>query len=300
MKDTGRSSGHGASLPKFMQQALRHPLISREEERDLARSARKIPKKPLAGEEAQERARTRHGAAYRAREELVEGNLRFILQQALRHSRFGRTEPDDAFQEGALGHIEAIGRFKTSAGTRLSTYASWWIRHAVMRYGQDHGRDVRVPVNALQKAYALSRAEQRFERLNGRLPDLDELSTATGIPRKRIEAIRIAVQEAASLDEVHRDAEGQGRTLQEIIPSPADDPEEAFARGHDAAALGRAMAVLTPFESAVIRCRFFEEMTLVETAAALAGQTRRGEELSRERIRQIEAVALGKLRDALA
>lgn len=298
MKDTARS-GNGATLPKFMQRALKHGIITREEERKLARRARRVPKGRLTARQAKE-ARLRHGDAYDARDELVAANLRFILKQALHHSRFGATEADDAFQEAVLGHLEAIDRFKTSAGTRLSTYSSWWIRHAVMRYGQDHGRNVRVPVNTLQKAYKLSQAAQRFERTYGRLPDDDELSEITGVPRDRIAAVRIAVMEATSLDEVHRDAEGQGRALQEMIPDHGRSPEEEVARDRDAAALARAMAVLNPFEAAVLRCRFHEGKTLVETAHALAGSSRRGGELSRERIRQIEAAALAKLRDALA
>lgn len=299
MKDTARS-GNGATLPKFMQQALKHGIITREDERRLADRARRTPKGPFAGKEKQKEARRRHGAAYRARDALVASNLRFILKQALLHSRFGQTEPDDAFQEAVLGHLEAISRFDTGAGTRLSTYSSWWIRHAVMRYGQDNGRNVRVPVNTLQKARKLSQAAQAFERTYGRLPDDAELSEITGVPRDRIAAVRIAVMDAMSLDEVHRDAEGQGRTLQETVPDSGRSPEEEVARDRDVAALARAMAVLNPFEAAVLRCRFHEGKTLVETAQALAGSSRRGGELSRERIRQIEAAALSKLRDALS
>ncbi|HSD12156.1 MAG TPA: sigma-70 family RNA polymerase sigma factor [Patescibacteria group bacterium] len=297
MGNTGRS-GHGVTLPKFMQQALKHGIMTREEERKTARRARRAPHEHPTAKSAR-KARERLDAAYRARDALVTSNLRFILQQALHHSRFGETDPDDAFQEAVMGHLEAIARFKTSAGTRLSTYSAWWIRHAVMRYGQDNGRTVRVPINTLVKARKLSKAAQQFERKHGRLPDDDELSAITGIPRKRIDAVRIAVMEACSLDEIRRDAEGQGRTMQEMIPDPQPGVDDAIAREGDIAAVRAAMAALTPFEAAIIRCRFVEDKTLVETAQALAGQSRRGGELSRERIRQIETVALRKLRDAL-
>lgn len=282
MQSTGRS-GNGATLPQFMQRALKHGINTREEERTLA-----------------ERVHRRGRTGREARDALVTTNLRFILQQALHHSRFGAVEADDAFQEAALGHLEAIARFKTSAGTRLSTYSSWWIRHAVMRYGQDHARNVRVPVNTLEKARKLAKAAQAFERKHGRLPDDDELSGVTGIPRKRIDAVRIAVMDALSLDEVHQDAEGQGRTLQDLIPDQRPAADERLNRETENAALEAAMASLTPFEAAVLRCRFYEDKTLVETAEALAGKTRHGRELSRERIRQVEAVALKKLRAALA
>ncbi|MEY4744252.1 MAG: hypothetical protein RL272_197 [Candidatus Parcubacteria bacterium] len=279
MNDTGRS-GRGTALPQFMQRALKHGIMSREDERKLARRAR------------------RNDQA--ARDALVTSNLRFILKQALHHSRFGQPDPDDAFQEAIIGHLEAISRFKTSAGTRLSTYSTWWIRHEVMSFGQDQGRNVRVPVNVLEKARRLSRAARRFERVHGRPPDDSELSAATGIPRARIDAVRIAIMDALSLDEISRDEEGRGRTLQDVIPDPRPDAESEIIRERKIAALGRAMAALSPFEAAVIRCRFVEDMTLVETAAALAGQSRRGTELSRERIRQIEAAALSKLRAALS
>lgn len=282
MQPTGRS-GNGATLPQFMQRALKHGINTREEERTLA-----------------ERVHRRGRKGRDAREALVTSNLRFIMHQALRHSRFNGVELDDAFQEAALGHIEAIGRYEPSTGNRLSTYSSWWIRHAVMRYGQDHGRNVRVPVNTLEKARKLGRAAQAFERKHGRLPDDDELSGITGIPRKRIDSVRIAVMDALSLDEVHQDAEGQGRTLQDLIPDQRPAADENLNRETENAALEAAMASLTPFEAAVLRCRFYEDKTLVETAEALAEQTRHGRELSRERIRQVEAVALRKLRAALA
>lgn len=282
MQSTGRS-GNGAALPQFMQKALKHGINTREEEGHLARLVHR-----------------RGNKGRDARDALVSSNLRFILHQALRHSRFNGVELDDAFQEAALGHLEAIGRYKVETGNRLSTYSSWWIRHAVMRYGQDHGRNIRVPVNTLEKARKLARAAQEFERKHGRLPDDAELSEITGVPRKRIDAVRIAVMDALSLDEVHQDGEGQGRTLQDLIADQAPAADEKVNRETENVALESAMASLTPFEAAVLRCRFYEDKTLVETAEALAGKTRHGRELSRERIRQVEAVALGKLRAVLA
>lgn len=282
MQSTGRT-GNGANLPQYMQRALKHGINTREEEGRLARLVH------------------RRGAKGRdARDALVSSNLRFILHQALRHSRFNGVELDDAFQEAALGHLEAIGRYKVETGNRLSTYSSWWIRHAVMRYGQDHGRDVRVPVNTLEKARKIARIAQAFERKHGRLPDDAELMELTGLSRKRLDQVRIAMMEASSLDEVHQDGEGQGRTLQDLIPDRNPGADEKVSRETENAALDAAMTSLTPFEAAVLRCRFYEDKTLVETAEALADKTRHGRELSRERIRQVEAVALAKLRAALA
>lgn len=284
MQSTGRSSGKNVgSLPQFMQQALKHGINTREEERQLA-----------------ERVHRRGRKGRDARETLVTSNLRFIMHQALRHSRFNGVELDDAFQEAALGHIEAIGRYDPATGNRLSTYSSWWIRHAVMRYGQDHGRNVRVPVNTLEKARKIARFAQAFERKHGRLPDDEEVMAATGLTRERLDRVRIAVMEATSLDEVHQDGEGNGRALKDQLPDGSPAPDLQIARDTENAALERAMTVLTPFESAVVHCRFFEDKTLVETAKALAGQSRHGQELSRERIRQVEVVALAKLRAALA
>lgn len=275
-------SGSTQQFPRFLQNALKHDINSREEERKLAkRSRRRGPK----GSEA--------------RDILVTTNLRFILSQAIRHSRSNGVDLDDAFQESAIGHLEAIGRFKTSAGTRLSTYSSWWIRHAVMRFGQDHGRDVRIPVNTLEAARKLNRAAQRFESVYGRMPDDDELAECSGVPRDRIAKVRVAVQEAASLDEIHGDAEGNSRTLQDLIPDPRPGADVAASKASDAAALGKAMEQLTAFETEVLRCRFEEGLTLTETAGALAERSRHGEALSRERIRQIQERALAKLRDEL-
>jgi len=278
-----RYSGNTQKFPRFLQDALKHDINSREEERKLAN-----------------RSRRRGRKAKEARDVLVTTNLRFILSQAIRHSRFNDVDLDDAFQESVIGHLEAIGRFKTSAGTRLSTYSSWWMRHAVMRYGQDHGRDVRVPVNTLEASRKLSKAAQHFERLNGRQPDEQELADCSGIDRGRIAKVRVAVQEAASLDEVHYDAQGNGRTLQDLIPDASPGADELVGDSEEIAALAEAVATLTSFEAAVLRCRFEEGLTLTQTAAALAGDSRHGEALSRERIRQIQERAFAKLRNRLS
>jgi RNA polymerase primary sigma factor len=295
---TRSQHGNTQTFPRFLQNALKHGIKSREDERKLARRARRTPKESRNAKEAKA-ARKRQPTEFAARDELVTANLRFILSQAIKHSRANGVDLDDAFQESVIGHLEAISRFKTSAGTRLSTYSSWWMRHAVLRYGQDNGRDVRIPVNTLEAARKLSKAAQSFERLYGRLPDDDELAACSGVPKDRIDKVRVAVQEAASLDEAHADGEGQSRTLQDLIPDKRPGADENAAKASELAALGRAMASLTPFEAAVLRCRFEDDLTLKDTATALAGDTRHGEALSRERIRQIQERAFAKLRRLL-
>ncbi|HTK05076.1 MAG TPA: sigma-70 family RNA polymerase sigma factor [Candidatus Eisenbacteria bacterium] len=291
-------SGSTQQFPRFLQDALKHDINTREDERKLASRARRAPKASRNLKEANA-ARKRRPREFAARDELVTTNLRFLLSQAIKHSRATGVDLDDAFQESVIGHLEAISRFKISAGTRLSTYSSWWIRHAILRYGQDHGRDVRIPVNTLEAARKLSRAAQRFESIYGRMPDDDELAECSGVARDRIAKVRVAVQEAASLDELHGDAEGNSRTLQDLIPDPRPGADVNASKASDAAALGKAMEQLTAFETDVLRCRFEDGLTLTETANVLADRTRHGEALSRERIRQIQEHALSKLRDEL-
>ena len=284
------------NLPRFMQNAMKHDFNSREEEQRLSRRAHKVPTRPMKDAKDAKASRRRHRPAYAARDQLVSKNLRFILHQAIRNSRVNGVDIDDAFQEAALGHLEAIGKFKTDKGTRLSTYSSWWIRHAVLRYGQDHGRDVRIPVNTLEAARKLSKAAQKFESRFGRLPDDAELAECSGYPADRIAKVRVAVQESLSLNEPHFDGEGQQRTLQDVIPDARPGADVAAVMTSELAALDRALKSLTPFETAVLHCRFTEDLTLTQTAQALADDTRSGEALSRERIRQIQERALEKLR----
>jgi RNA polymerase primary sigma factor len=286
MTPSKRDPGNISGIPDFLSRALKHPILTKEEERTLIRRTRRGPMRSRA----------------KATETLVAYNLRFLIQQARKNSWLGQ-ELDDAFQEAALALFEdGIPRFKLSAGTRLSTYASWWIRHAVSRFGQDHARTVRVPVNTQEKGRKLAKAIRAFVAEHGREPTDEELAARVGMTIEDMDRVRIALAEAVSIDAERPGSEDQ-RTLQDLIADPDDSLEgvtDAMDRETACARLASAMAALLPIERAVLESRFRHDRTLVETADHVSGMSRGGRALSRERIRQLEARALDKLRRELA
>lgn len=258
---------------------LRHRILTREEERALLTAA-------ANGDRA-------------ARDELLTSNLRFVASFARKFGPRCGVEADDAFQEAAIGELRAIDRFKVATGNRLSTYASWWVRQAVQRLGQDTARTIRLPVPILEGIRAIEAAKAEAEAAGADI-DVTGIAKATGFSEDEVDRLlAAAATTTTSLDApVGDDA---GRTLGEMLGDPATG---AAATDDDVAgqerrfALAEAMAALSATEAAVIRCRYELDLTLDATAKAVTAHTG-GRRLSREGIRQIEVKALAKLRAAL-
>ncbi|MEY4744250.1 MAG: hypothetical protein RL272_195 [Candidatus Parcubacteria bacterium] len=261
------------------QQMLRHRILSRDEERALLRRSAR-------GDSAATAA-------------LVRSNLRFILSFARRLGPRNGMEPDDAFQEGAIGQLKAIGKFDLGTGFRLSTYASWWVRQAIQRAGQETGRTVKIPAPTLARIRLLERTRGEAEAAGAVLTDA-ELMAATGLDEAGLKAIA----EAAAISTVSLDApiSDGGGTLADVCGDPATGPASVFeyVEGQERSlAVREAVATLTPIEQAVISARYEDDLTLEETAAKIAPLTEGGRVLSRERVRQIQQHAIRKLRTAM-
>lgn len=258
---------------------LRHPILTREEERDLlTRSA--------AGDAG-------------ARDALVASNMRFILTFARRYGPAHGMELDDAMQEGAIGEFKAIGRFDVATGFRLSTYASWWVRQAIQRAGQETGRTIRLPAPILAAVRLLETARNEAEAA-GIAPTDADLMAATGFDEEEFRVIAAA----AAIATVSMDAPitEDGGTLADVCGDPSTGPATTFEhieRQEREVAVREALETLTPVERAVIRARFEDERTLEETAALVAPLCTGGRTVSRERIRQIQLRAIRKLREAM-
>lgn len=257
---------------------LRHKILTREEERALLVAA---------------------GNGDRtARDALVESNLRFVASFARKYGPRCGLEADDAFQEGAIGQIKAIGRFKVETGNRLSTYASWWVRQGVQRAGQDTARTIRLPVPVLEGIRVIMAAKADAEAVG---VDLDPAAIAEATGYTTDEVARLLAAAATTVASLDAPISDDGRTLAEMCGDPSTGAEAADANVADQErrfAIGEALRTLTPTEAAVIECRFERDLTLDQTAAAVIGLTG-GRRVSRERIRQIEMKALNKMRAAL-
>jgi RNA polymerase primary sigma factor len=232
-----------------------------------------------------------------ARNQFVQANLRLVVSIARRFNH-GRMALADLIQEGNLGLIKAVERYDYRRGFRFSTYASWWIRHAISRALADKGREVRLPVHMIDAQHRLTKARRQLTGQLGRQPTSEELAEATQMPLDKIEKMRSwLLEQSISLDKPVGDDEG--RSLGEVLEDP--DREDSSPTGDLewealTSEVRDLLRELRPIEADILRQRFGlgteQELTLKEIGDKY--------NLSRERIRQLQEQALSKMRRALA
>jgi RNA polymerase primary sigma factor len=231
-------------------------------------------------------------ALLQAKHELIEPNLRLVVSVAKRYLGRGLSLLD-LIQEGNIGLMKAVDRFQYRRGFKFSTYATWWIRQSVGRAVHDYGRTIRLPVHVIEALNSLSHARVALVTRLGREPRPEELAAQMDVPIAKVLLLLDAAKSPTSLEA--RVGEDEDTEVGRLIPDvTARSPEEEAMRGEMAREIEHAMEPLNDREREIMRLRYGlgldRELTLEEIGRRLS--------ITRERVRQIEAKALLKMRTA--
>ena len=257
------------ALQLFLNEAGRWPLLTKEEEVELAK-------------------RIERGDA-EAKERMINSNLRLVVSIAKRYQGHGLSLLD-LIQEGIIGLIRAVEKFDWRRGFKFSTYATWWIRQAVQRGVANKSRTIRLPVHIADREQKMARAERLLAPKLGRQPTEEEIAKQAKLPLKQVREVRHAARAITSLDKP-LGADNEGR-FGDLFASEGSEPEEELTVSLEEDVLRRAVAQLPEREREVVKRRYGLNGERDPASLATIG---RELGLTRERVRQIEASALEQL-----
>jgi RNA polymerase primary sigma factor len=280
------------SIGWYLSTIGRVPLLTAAEEIELAhhvqagKELQSIPGDELT---AQQKRRLRMGQ--RARDRMMAANLRLVVSVAKKYQNQG-LELLDLVQEGAIGLERAVDKFDPAMGYKFSTYAYWWIRQGMTRAIDNSARTIRLPIHISEKLSKMRRVTRELSHRLGRQPNRLELAHALGTTPEELEQLMAQSAPCASLD-AHARGEEDRSTLGELIADPAsgehfDSMDRHLQKEH----LGTWLSQLNDREQKILKLRFGLEGSEPLTLAEIGRQIN----VSRERVRQLEAKAILKLR----
>lgn len=261
------------SVRLYLREIGKIPLLSQDEEQELAQ-------KVIEGDK-------------KAKDKMVEANMRLVVSIAKRYSGRG-LDFLDLIQEGNTGLLRAVEKFDPEKGFKFSTYATWWIRQAITRAIADQARTIRIPVHMVETINKVLRATRKLTQELNREPSVEEIAKEMDMEPDKIEYVMKIKQDIASLDQsVGRDGDDEDSVLGDFVEDEERvSPEESAANQILKEQLAEIISTLSEREQKIIKLRFGigggRPHTLEEVGAEFS--------VTRERIRQIEAKALSKLR----
>jgi RNA polymerase primary sigma factor len=259
-----------SSLTLYLQEVGRTPLLTREEETQLAWKIKK-------------------GNA-KAREHMIKANLRLVVKIARDYESFGLPLLD-LINEGNIGLMKGVERFDPANGAKFSTYGAWWIKQAIRRALANQSKTIRLPVHVVDKISHIRRTAMKLQEILGDEPDDAQIADELGLSPARVRQYRQAAVAPMSLDTPM--GEDSDNSIGDIIADErADSPFQALAEKADATLLRQVLGKLSPREAAILALRFNldgkGDSTLEDVGKKFG--------VTRERIRQIQEMALRKLR----
>jgi RNA polymerase primary sigma factor len=266
------SYDENSALTLYLQDVGRTPLITPQEEIDLAQKIKKGNRK--------------------AREQMIKANLRLVVKIARDYENFGLPLLD-LINEGNIGLMKGVERFDPTKGAKFSTYGSWWIKQSIRRALANQSKTIRLPVHVVDKISHIRRTALKLQEVLGVEPDDDQIAEELGISVARVRQYRQASVAPVSLDSPL--GEDSDNRIADIVPDErAETPFQTMSDKADTSMLREVMAKLPPRESAILSLRFNLDGTgngdaTLEDVGKKFGVTR-------ERIRQIQEIALRKLR----
>ncbi len=293
-RPAGRTGGRlsSDSIGWYLSMIGRVPLLTPAEEIELAHQVQQMKQLitiPADDRSPRERQQIRMGC--RARDRMMAANLRLVVSVAKKYQNQG-LELLDLIQEGTIGLDRAVDKFDPAMGYKFSTYAYWWIRQGMTRAIDNTARTIRLPIHISEKLAKLRRITRELSHRFGRQPNRLELAHAMGIEPDELEDLLSQSAPCASLD-AHARGDEDRSTLGELIPDPASlEPMNGMDRSIQKEHLGTWITQLNEREQKILRLRFGLDGTEPLTLAEIGRQIN----VSRERVRQLEAKAILKLR----
>jgi len=264
----------GSVLSRYFSEIREYPLLTKDEEMALAEGVKRGDRSAL--------------------NELIESNLSFVVKVSSEYRNLGLPF-EDLLNEGNIGLIEAAHRYDASKGTKFITYAIWWIRKSILKALSEHSNLVRVPNYQMKKVREIRDAEASLRRSLGRAPQREEISTRLSKSVVKIDQVLQFTMREVSLDE--KVGKDRDKPIAEYLVDPTcTSPEDDLINRESNSLVGEAMAHLTDQERVVVAYRFGlaggPPLTLKEIGEKMG--------ISRERVRQIECQAKGRLRKLFA